>query len=105
ARNYGLTADPVGNALSDFGPGGGDWGAMNWEAPAVAEALAIIAATDDPAARAPQIAAAVKGIHEGLPMIPIVWYQHTVAVAAGLEGVVVDPLERTYGLSQVRWAE
>lgn len=28
ARNYGLTPDPVGTVLQDFGAGGGDWGAM-----------------------------------------------------------------------------
>ena len=27
ARNYGLTPDPVGTVLQDFGAGGGDWGA------------------------------------------------------------------------------
>jgi peptide/nickel transport system substrate-binding protein len=26
---YGITPDPFGTALQDFGPGGGDWGAMN----------------------------------------------------------------------------
>lgn len=105
ARNYGTTPDPVGNALSDFGRGGGDWGAMNWDAPAVAEALATAAATTEPEARAAAIATAVEGIHDGLPLIPIVWYQHTVAVTKGLEGVMVDPLERTYGLHAVSWSE
>ena len=30
ARNYGLTPDPIGTVLQDFGVGGGDWGAMGW---------------------------------------------------------------------------
>ena len=105
ARNYGLTPDPIGNALADFGPGGGDWGAMNWQAPAVAKALAVVASTGDRAERAHHIKTAVRGIHAGLPMIPIVWYQHTVAYAKALEGVAIDPLERSYGLSKVKWAE
>ena len=105
ARNYGLTPDPIGTVLADFGAGGGDWGAMNWEAPQTAEALQAIAATADAAAREPLIAAARQEIHEQLPVIPIVWYQHTVAVKQGLEGVVIDPLERSYGLSAVKWAE
>ena len=105
ARNYGLTPDPIGTVLADFGAGGGDWGAMGWENAAVAAGLAEIAATADPGARAPRIASVVEALHLELPVIPILWYQHTVAVAAGLEGVVVDPLERSYGLSRVTWAD
>jgi len=105
ARNYGLTPDPIGIVVSDFGPGGGDWGAMGWEAPAVAEAVQAIAALADPDLRAPLIAEVAATLHQELPLIPLVWYQHTVAVAAGLKGVVVDPLERDYGISRMSWAE
>ena len=99
-----MTPDPIGTVLADFGTGGGDWGAMGWENPAVAAGLADIAATADPGARAPRIATVVEALHRDLPVIPILWYQHTVAVAAGLDGVVVDPLERSYGLSRISWA-
>jgi len=103
ARNYGLTPDPVGTALQDFGTGGGDWGAMGWDKPVVAAALERVAATSDDAARAADIALVAKAIHEDLPLIPVVWYQHTVSVAKGLQGVVIDPLQRSYGLSKVSW--
>ena len=105
ARNYGLTPDPIGTVLADFGAGGGDWGAMGWENAAVAAGLVEIAATADPDARAPRIANVVEAFHRELPVIPILWYQHTVAMAVGLEGVVVDPLERSYGLSRASWAD
>lgn len=105
ARNYGLTPDPIGTVIADFGKGGGDWGAMNWQNAAVADAVEKIAATDDAAVRETNIATVVNALHTELPMIPIVWYQHTVAISAGLEGVVVDPLERSYGLSSVKWAK
>ena len=105
ARNYGLTPDPIGTVLQDFGKGGGDWGAMGWENAEVAEALNAIAATADEEARSADIAKVASIIHDELPLIPIVWYQHTVSVAKGLEGVVIDPLQRSYGLSKVSWAE
>lgn len=95
ARNYGLTPDPVVNAVDDFGPVGGDWGAMNWQAPAVAEALETAAATTDPAEREPAIATVVEALQTELPVIPIARYIHTVAHGASIRGVVVDPLERT----------
>ena len=105
ARNYGTTADPTGNVLSDFGAGGGDWGAMNWEAPQVADAIDAIAATDQTEKRNPLIKKVVSDIHNNLPMIPVVWYQHTVAVAKKLDGLVIDPLERSYGLHSISWSE
>lgn len=105
ARNYGLTPDPVGTVLQDFGTGGGDWGAMGWDKPEVAEALARVAATDDEAARAADIAMVAKAIHDELPVIPVVWYQHTVSVAKDLENVIIDPLQRSYGLSEMNWAK
>jgi len=105
ARNYGATADPTGTAQADFGKGGGDWGTMNWDAPTVAEAIATIASTGDTTARAPLIKQVVSEIHNDLPLIPVVWYQHTVTIANGLEGVVIDPLERSYGLQNINWAK
>ncbi len=104
ARNYGLTPDPIGTVLQDFGTGGGDWGAMNWKNAAVAQALEDIAATDDPEVRSKSIATVVESIHNELPLIPIVWYQHTVSVSKGLQGYVIDPLERKFRLKDISWA-
>ena len=105
ARHYGLTPDPIGTALVDFGAGGGDWGAMGWDRPDVAAALGAIARTADPEARAPQIEVVVKALQTDLPLIPITWHRQTAAIDERLEGVVVDPLERSYRLSQIRWQE
>ena len=105
ARNYGLTPDPIGTIASDFGPGGAEWGAMGYENATVVERLNKIVATPNVATKTEDIEAVVKLLNTELPIIPIVWYQHTVSVAKGLEGFVVDPLERDYGLAKIRWAE
>jgi len=105
ARNFGLTPDPIGVLLADFGQGGGDWGAMNWDAPQIAQALATIAATADADVRAPLVAEVAATLQRDLPVMPIAWYQQTVAHPAALQGVTVDPFERSYGLSEVSWAE
>ncbi len=103
ARNYGITTDPIAGALADFGPGGGDWGAMNWNRPDVAEALeAIAAGTGDTEAA---VATVVGALAEDLPVIPITWYRQSVAQSDRIANVVIDPLERTYGLSGIRWSE
>ena len=105
ARNYGVTADPIGSVSADFGAGGGDWGAMNWEAPSVAKAVTEIAATANPQTRKPLIREVAATLQAELPLIPVVWYQHTVSVADGLDGVEIDPLERSYGLDRITWSE
>ena len=105
ARNYGLTPDPIGTTLADFGKGGGDWGAMGWDNAKVAEALDKISQTSDAAVRTENIAIVTKALQDELPLIPVVWYQHTVSVAKDLKGYEVDPLERNYGLSKVSWGK
>lgn len=105
ARNYALTPDPIGTVLQDFAKAGGDWGAMGWENPPVADALDTIAASADEQQRTEAISLVARELQNELPVIPIVWYQHTVAIAEGLQGVVIDPLQRSYGLSEVNWTE
>ena len=105
ARNYGVTADPIGSVLGDFGNGGGDWGAMNWKPSGITETLQQIAATGDAKVRAPKIGSVATAIHNELPLIPVLWYQHTVAYSKKLQNVSIDPLERSYGLDRIRWAK
>ena len=105
ARNYGITPDPIVNAAEDFRSGGGDFGAMNWNSPKVDEALTSALQTSDEAARDAAVATLVEVLQSELPVIPIAWYQQTIAHPKALEGVVVDPLERSYGLSKLRWAQ
>jgi len=89
--------------LQDFAAGGGDWGAMGWENAQVAQALEEIAAKGDVEKRAKNIALVSSIIQEELPLIPITWYQHTASIDANLEDVIIDPLQRSYGLSTMRW--
>lgn len=105
ARNYGLTPDPVGSVMQDFGTGGGDWGAMGWDNADVAKAINVIASTADPDIRGENIATVASILHQELPVIPVVWYQHTVSIDKNLGGVIIDPLQRSYGLSEMFWTE
>ena len=105
ARNYALTPDPIGTVLQDFGAGGGDWGAMGWESEAVVKALETVAASADKNQRDEAISVVANRLQTELPVIPIVWYQHTVSIAKGLQGVIIDPLQRSYGLSEITWPE
>ena len=105
ARNSGLTPDPIGTVLQDFGNGGGDWGAMGWDNQEVASALEVVASTSNQNLRKSNIAVVASALHQELPVIPIVWYQNTVSVDKKLRGVVIDPLQRSYGLSEMYWID
>ncbi|RPH45658.1 MAG: ABC transporter substrate-binding protein [Burkholderiales bacterium] len=104
ARNYGAVADPVGTLLQDFGAGGGDWGATGWRDETVVDALDALAtgrASGGEAARARSRVA--SALHEGLPVIPVSWYRQQVAVSRRIVQVDLDPFERSYRLTRIRW--
>lgn len=46
----------------------------------------------------------ISGIlQQDLPLIPVVWYRQTLAASPRLDNVSIDPYERTYRLTQMRW--
>ena len=108
ARNYGLVPDPLGTLLQDFGQNGnntgGDWGAMGWSGALVRESLQILSSTADAKRRSAQRGAIATVLQAELPVIPIAWYQHTATSSKRLARVVIDPLERSYRLTQMVWA-
>ncbi|WEX74132.1 ABC transporter substrate-binding protein [Sinorhizobium numidicum] len=105
ARNFALVPDPIGTMLSDYGPKGGDWGAMNWSNPDFDEALDELTHITDPSAGESLRQRAVSIMQTELPVIPVAWYQQTVAVSSELEGATIDPFERSFGLKTMRWAQ
>ncbi len=101
ARNFGNVPDPVATLLQDFGPDGGDWGAMGWRNGEVAAALARLAsgATAGPADRA-RVAAVLQA---ELPVIPVVWYRQVCAASRRIARASIDPFERSYRISHLEW--
>lgn len=54
---------------------------------------------------APARARITEILQTELPIIPIAWYRQTLAVAKGVEGAVIDPWERTFGLPELRLSQ
>lgn len=103
ARNYSLVPDPFVTLLGDFREGGSDWGSMNWDNPAFQQAMKALLASSDPAEQA-RLRHEIAGILQSeLPVIPVVWYQQTAAVTKAVEGAAIDPFERSFGVSKMRW--
>ena len=120
ARNFGTTPDPTATMLGDYAGGGGDWGAMNWRDPELTAALARLAGGDtvtsgaDNAPRPGETTGAearavadrrlvATRLQAQLPVIPVVWYRQTIAVSDRITGAAIDPFERSYRISAVRW--
>lgn len=104
ARNYALVPDPLGTLLQDFGPEGGDWGAMGWQSVQAHTTLAGLSTTTDATRRAQLRGALATTLQAELPVIPVVWYQHNATYSHRVERVSLDPLERSYRISQMSWA-
>lgn len=102
ARHYSLTPDPLGTLVQDFSPQGGDWGAMNWQSETLQAAMnKLSAATTDPEQSDSLRAQIVATLQNELPVIPIAWYRQTAAVSPGLSELKLDPLERSWRLSEM----
>lgn len=103
ARNYASVPDPTGALLQDFGPRGGDWGAMGWSHPDAATALAELA-RGVPAAQAQARRARLAAVLQAeLPVIPVAWYRQQVAVSPRVSGVSLDPFELSYRITRMEW--
>jgi peptide/nickel transport system substrate-binding protein len=105
ARNFGNVPDPVATLLQDFGPDGGDWGAMGWRSGDVTAALTRLASTQgDPAERRADRARVAAVLQAELPVIPVVWYRQVCAASRRIAGADIDPYERSYRISRLTWA-
>jgi peptide/nickel transport system substrate-binding protein len=104
ARNLALVPDPLGTVLQDFGPEGGDWGAMGWTSPELVAAAARMGDEPDAAARRTLAQRIARILHDEMPVIPIAWYDYPVAFSRRTAGGSVDPLELSYRIAGMRWA-
>ncbi len=105
ARNYSLVPNPLGSLIEDFAEQGADWGAMNWFNPTLHKAIEDLVQRPDPAGDAARRALVVRILHEEMPLVPVAWYEQTVAISKKITNVVIDPFERSYGLADIEWGQ
>lgn len=104
ARNFSLVPDPLVTLLEDFDSDGAEFGAMGWTSPAVTKSLRQLSGGTEKASADALRTDVVQVLHEQLPVIPVAWYRQSAVVSDRVQGVVLDPLERSYRISDVRWA-
>ncbi len=104
-RNYALVPDPLVTLLADFSGGGAQWGPLGWNNPGFDRAMQALLSSDDPAQQQRLRNEIVGLIQADLPLIPVAWYRQSIAVSKNVSGAAIDPFERTFGLSTMRWVE
>jgi len=106
-RNFGLVPDSIGTINADFGPVNSrdSWGASGWESSQLNKLIdAYLNAFDE--MNASEIRYKITAIlQDELPVIPVSWYDHHVAVSKGITGVKLDAFELRPYPEGVRWAK
>lgn len=106
ARNYALVPEPLVTLLGDFTDDGADWGVMKWQNAELSKTLAALAHGGLTPVQAAAARLKVAGILQSeQPVMPIAWYRQSAAVSKKLQGVVLDPLERSYRLTGMSWVK
>lgn len=66
--------------------------------------LEALSAAFDPADLARLRGEVARILQAELPVVPIGWYDQSVAASRRIVGVILDPLELSYHLPALRWA-
>ncbi len=106
-RNFGLVPDSIGTINADFGPvaSRGSWGALGWESSKLNTLIDDYLNTFDQN-KASQLRNDITAIlQQELPVIPVSWYDHHVAVSKDITGVNLDAFELRPYPEGVRWAK
>ena len=105
ARNYALVPDALVTLADDFGPDGADYGAMGWDSPALTSALETMASGTDPESLPEARRQVTEILQSELPVIPVAWYRQSAVVSERVAGLVLDPLERSWRITDLTWAK
>lgn len=102
ARNFGMTGSPLPVLYKDFtNKKGSDWGHMNWHSEQLQNDLTKLVSASDPAQQHQLTQSIATVLAKELPVIPIVYSSQHVAYNKSLTGLVVDPFEIDYRLSEL----
>ena len=105
ARTYVNVPDPIGTIIPDFTLQRSIWGTLNWDGRDRMRVLteAYVSNTDS-TRRAELRRDITRLIHEEMPIIPVSYFEHAVAISRRIQGVIIDPFEKRYFTDQIRWA-
>ncbi len=102
ARNFGMTGSPLPVLYKDFtNKKGSDWGHMNWHSQQLQNDLTKLVSASDSSQQHKLTQGVATILAQELPVIPIVYSSQHVAYNKSLKGLVIDPFEIDYRLSEL----
>jgi len=101
SRNLALSPDPLGTLLTDY-VASTDWGSMNWDNE---EYVGLIRKLASGQGGDRERERAIEIMHQELPLIPVAWYQNSMAFSNRIKDAINDPYERDIGLREMKWVE
>jgi peptide/nickel transport system substrate-binding protein len=105
SRTYVNVPDPIGTIVPDFTRDKTIWSQSGWTNAEVRTLVPEYLASFDEARRAALRMRITEILHAELPVIPVAWFEHTVAVSNRLRPVPVDPYEQRYLIERMAWAD
>jgi peptide/nickel transport system substrate-binding protein len=105
ARTYVNVPEVIATIVPDYTRERSVWGTVGWPGRDRMKVLsdAYIASFDE-LRKAELRREIVRLIHEEAPVIPVAWFEHTVAVSSRIRDVAIDPYETRYLVERMSWA-
>ena len=103
-RTYVNVPDPIGTILPDFTRDKTIWAQSGWINAEIRALVPEYIASFDDARRAALRKRITEILHAELPVIPVSWFEHTVAVNSRVKPVPIDPYEQRYLIDRMAWA-
>ena len=103
SRTYVNVPDPIATLIPDFTQDKSVWGSVNWRNDRVRQLARAYTESFEPSAQTAIQRDLMTILHHEMPVIPVAWTEHTVAVSTAVTGLVIDPYELRYFLNRVGW--
>lgn len=104
ARTYVNVPEVIATIIPDYTREKSNWGTVNWPERAQMKRLTdAYVASFDATEKARLRAEITALLHDELPVIPVAWFEHTVAVSPRLRDVAIDPYEMRYLAEAMVW--
>lgn len=104
ARTYVNVPEVIATIIPDYTRERSLWGSVEWAGRERMKALADEYVTSFNEVRKAALRTEItRLIHDEAPVIPVSWFEHTVAVSGRIKGVAIDPYETRYLLDRISW--
>ncbi|WNJ90891.1 ABC transporter substrate-binding protein [Bosea sp. 685] len=104
SRTYVNVPEPIATIIPDFARERSVWGTVRWDGRDQVKALAdaYLASFDD--ARKDELRGQIIALlHDQMPVVPVSWTEHSVAVSGRIKNVAIDPYEMRYLVERMAW--